>query len=594
MKNLLMILFFIPCLLFGQKTSFNVKSYPFNAKADGTTKANTAIQKALDSAYAHKGSIYLPNGIYLLDGNLANRLKVKSDVTIEGESRDGVILRKDETHIYTTILQNYNASGDSNIVIKNITFDGNSLSSVADSAQYGLSFDSCYNVTIDNVLIKNIYGTGGSGVDESFSITLNNCFKSNLINVVAEGNTNSSSGISLNSCIDINLISCRAFNFGIANSFTQWNCDEIKYINCTAGGSAAAGFNNEISTNTLYSNCTSGFIIDSDTLHSNYGFVVTWFGEINRASNSMINCNASYNTYYGLWAKYHDNITLTNCNFSKNLAQGIRIDKMKNVSFIGGSVLNNTFAGIYQQDAATDTSNIAIIGTRIAGNAGGVDQQVVTKYYSGVVADTGLITIIPHIYGLTTSDSLYVKNLTVGYVPYHKSNTYGLANSPIFSNGNKIGIKTDDTTYTVNIGDWSGLRFISLNGGVGNALGAGMQMTDLTTTLRMGITNAVEATETSEVGTLIRGSGGLMRVGTDDANALNLVTNGWNSTRLSISSGGEFDFYTNNFIRVGTINCGVVTSTGLSIGSTITNVTVVSDTLFFTVGSVQYSAPKRP
>jgi parallel beta-helix repeat protein len=647
MRKYLFILLLIPFVVNAQLV-YNVKQYPFNAKGDGVTDDRAAIQKAIDTAAVNKGMVYIPHGTYLVSKNLLRdgELFIRSNVTVAGESQNGTIIKRYASTLgFDVVIDNYNTDGDSNIVIRNLTIDGNSASSVNDSSQLGISLHYAYNVTIENVTVKNIMGTGGSPPNESFNINLSNCSRSNIINCEAVGNATSSSGISLNSCSDINVIDCRSYNFGINAGFTQWECSNIKYVNCNAwGNTAGSGFNNEYSTNTLYHNCTAGHKIDiytgqdaypstdTDTLSNYYGWVITWGDGV----HSLNNCVASYNTTHGLWIRDLDNITITNCDFSHNGLRGSVFQSVKTATIIGGQAIQNGEEGILQSDTTDIPFNLNVFGTRMDLSVGGDDYAINIDDFVSTSADTGLVTYIPNLTG-TIKGRINIPDLSVGYVPYHKSDSLGLQNSIIYTNGNKLGIISTDTTYTVNIGDYTALRFIAVNGGDGDGQGAGIQMYDLASTLRMGTLQAVEAGGTSlGDGTLIRSTGGTMRIGTDDATELHLCTNGWWSVRLKIESGGACDFMGNSFKNIGltglvkadganavtaitagtssqfvrgdftvqNLNQAAVTGlttsdsptfSGLTIDATaITTISVASDTLFFTIGGVEYAAPKRP
>ncbi len=600
MKKLffILMLLMVPLTAMGQRW-YDVKAYPFSAKGNGVTDDRASIQRAIDTASAHKGTVFIPNGIYYLSlSNIRDgELFVRSNVTIEGESRTGTILKRYPSTLgFDVVLDNYNTDGDSNIVIRNLTIDGNESSAVDDSSQLGISFHYAYNVTIENVTVKNIMGTGGAPPNESFCINMSNCSRSNIINCEVIGTATSSSGIALNSDDDINVLNCRSYGFEIAHAFTQWKCSNIKYIGCNGWGCPnGAGFNNEYSNKTLYLSCVSGSKINVDTdsyptangdsLSNLFGWVITW-GD---GTHSLNNCIASHNATWGFWIRDLDDITITNCDFSYNGIEGVLFSSVKIATIIGGQSLQNKGSSIRQYDTTEIPFNLSVIGVKLDLSVDADNYAIYTENFTSTSADTGLVTYIPRFTG-NINGRIISNDLSKDYIPYHKSDDLGLQNSIIYTNGNKLGIISTDTTYTVNIGDYTGLRFIAINGGDADGQGAGIQMCDLISTLRMGTLQAVEYAGIGlGAGTLIRSTGGIMRIGTDDATELHLCTNGWNSVRVKIESTGACDFMGNRFKNIGLT--GLVKANG---SSAITAITAGSSSQFvrgdFTVQNLNQAA----
>ncbi|AUX41559.1 uncharacterized protein SOCE26_029800 [Sorangium cellulosum] len=78
-----------PCRPRGDVMIYNVKSAPYNAAGNGSTRDDTAIQSAInDAGMAGGGVVYFPKGVYKLHA----RLNVPySGVILEGEGRESVL-----------------------------------------------------------------------------------------------------------------------------------------------------------------------------------------------------------------------------------------------------------------------------------------------------------------------------------------------------------------------------------------------------------------------------------------------------------------------------------------------------------------------
>lgn len=109
---------------------FNVKGY--DAKGDGITGDGVSIQKATDAASAAGGgTVFFPAGTYILDAPIA----IPSKVTLEGEGPRLSILKLKTNMssagmpnfggIYRPIYNTNYATGDTDIALRNLGFDGN-------------------------------------------------------------------------------------------------------------------------------------------------------------------------------------------------------------------------------------------------------------------------------------------------------------------------------------------------------------------------------------------------------------------------------------------------------------------------------------
>lgn len=77
----------------------NVQAAPYGAAGDGIQDDTAALQQAINDTAGSGRTVYLPNGVYRLTGQLAMPEESENDayfLTIQGESRDGVVLRLDD------------------------------------------------------------------------------------------------------------------------------------------------------------------------------------------------------------------------------------------------------------------------------------------------------------------------------------------------------------------------------------------------------------------------------------------------------------------------------------------------------------------
>lgn len=77
----------------------NVQAAPYNALGDGVTDDTTAIQDAIDDWAGSGRTLYFPDGVYRLSAQLAMPEESANNahfLTLQGESRDGTILRLDD------------------------------------------------------------------------------------------------------------------------------------------------------------------------------------------------------------------------------------------------------------------------------------------------------------------------------------------------------------------------------------------------------------------------------------------------------------------------------------------------------------------
>ena len=110
------------------------------------TNDNTVIQSAINAAAA--GSrIVLRDGTY----NLGAKLTVPSNITLEGESRDGTILKLANATNVTMLGNADTTNGNTKIVLRNLTIDQNGANQTSGG---GLSFTGITDSILENLWIK--------------------------------------------------------------------------------------------------------------------------------------------------------------------------------------------------------------------------------------------------------------------------------------------------------------------------------------------------------------------------------------------------------------------------------------------------------
>jgi hypothetical protein len=142
---------------------YNVKNAPYNAVGDGIADDRTAIQAAIDAANAAGGgTVYLPNGTYRVTGApghpLGACLALKSNATLIGESREGVVVKlADAQAAFTRVLV---ADAVSDIVISTLTIDGNQAAQTPEEHMGGIFLRTVVRSRVDRIAAHSCCGDG--------------------------------------------------------------------------------------------------------------------------------------------------------------------------------------------------------------------------------------------------------------------------------------------------------------------------------------------------------------------------------------------------------------------------------------------------
>jgi hypothetical protein len=136
---------------------YNVKTQ-YGASGLGLIDDRAAIQNAIDAARAAGGgTVWIPNGTYsLTQGAGFFCLTLPSDVTIEGESRAGVILKQ---AVVGDSVRLFRPTG-TDITIRNMTLDGNKDNNTTQEHRHGVFAETTERLRIECVTAQNFTGDG--------------------------------------------------------------------------------------------------------------------------------------------------------------------------------------------------------------------------------------------------------------------------------------------------------------------------------------------------------------------------------------------------------------------------------------------------
>jgi hypothetical protein len=149
--------------------AYNVKK--FGAKGDGTTDDTNAIQKALNAVSKEKGTVYFPNGTYLI--NAAQKLTIHDNTKVIGDGSSTIIKANNQAEFGTNLIT---LSGN-NIQISHVSLDGNQTVITVLLVNSGSA-----NIKIDNCSVANASQSNNPSRDD---------YKEIVSGIVVYGNTDS-------------------------------------------------------------------------------------------------------------------------------------------------------------------------------------------------------------------------------------------------------------------------------------------------------------------------------------------------------------------------------------------------------------------
>jgi polygalacturonase len=170
---------------------FKVTAVPYSATGLGVVDDRAAIQSAIDAATAAGGGVvYFPNGTYLVGQSSTNAwcLRLYSNVTLEGQSRAGVVIKRAAglgESVRPLATPDVGATV-TNITIRNLTVDGNQSDGTIGTFQEhaaNIFMTRASRVYIADVTSKN---AGGDGIDihdsnsgDTKDVTIERCWMAN-------------------------------------------------------------------------------------------------------------------------------------------------------------------------------------------------------------------------------------------------------------------------------------------------------------------------------------------------------------------------------------------------------------------------------
>lgn len=267
------------------KLAQTVSVKDFGAVGDGVSDDTAAIQYALNSGYG----IYFPKGTYII----TSQITIPSNSNITGEGPLSVIKRGASTtapannsFIINTNWAASGYSGDINITISDIAFDGNKANNTAWCN--GLYIRASKQIYLNNVYAYN-WGQSspvGNGTGLVFSAVdigeMNDC----------KAYSNDGDGMLLfSACLNVKLSGHAWYNGGIGFELE---------------GRVGTDYTNYRNSNVLVSNCIS-------TYNNDHGFLIDWSDDI-----VMSNCVSDYNQHNGVEILGCNRVVIDACAITNN------------------------------------------------------------------------------------------------------------------------------------------------------------------------------------------------------------------------------------------------------------------------------------
>lgn len=189
----------------------------YGAVGDGVTDDTEAIQNTINAVSAGGGgTVYLPNGTYLvsrnLESDLAGCIDLLTNVTLLGESRQGVIIKLAADQVGFTRIITIDTHTD--VRISTLTLDGNKANQgTPEEHMAGVFAGDCVRLTIDNVTARYCVGDGIDIWQNCEDVIIYNCY-------VLE---NDRSGIGINGSNHhrVSVVNCQC----VGNTAQQLDCE---------------------------------------------------------------------------------------------------------------------------------------------------------------------------------------------------------------------------------------------------------------------------------------------------------------------------------------------------------------------------------
>lgn len=170
---------------------YNVKDY--GAVGDGTTNDTTAIQTAINAVkVAGFGTVYFPDGTFVITGSLTIPSNPQCDISLEGEGSNITIIKQtsNANAIYFDMNDGSGWANDYQVAIKSLAFKTSGQASTAIHVTYGtLQYSQHSNISVD-INDVHIYSDGSNYWNNG--IVLESAWNFRISNTMVIGKTGSS------------------------------------------------------------------------------------------------------------------------------------------------------------------------------------------------------------------------------------------------------------------------------------------------------------------------------------------------------------------------------------------------------------------
>lgn len=170
---------------------YNVKDY--GAVGDGTTNDTTAIQTAINAVkVAGFGTVYFPDGTFVITGSLTIPSNPQCDISLEGEGSNISIIKQtsNANAIYFDMNDGSGWANDYQVAIKSLAFKTSGQASTAIHVTYGtLQYSQHSNISVD-INDVHIYSDGSNYWNNG--IILESAWNFRISNTMVIGKTGSS------------------------------------------------------------------------------------------------------------------------------------------------------------------------------------------------------------------------------------------------------------------------------------------------------------------------------------------------------------------------------------------------------------------